>query len=433
LIEPSQSKASNTTVGHLGVLVLMVMLSVISYFDRTIMGIAGPRIMGEFGLTETKMGGIYSAFLFAYAALMILGGQLSDRYGARVVLGVSGLGATLFTGLTALGGRPGIGTYLGVVPAFWAIRFSMGAFTAPLYPACARMTANWFPLSRRALVWGVIASGAGVGGAFSPILFSWSIRCYGWRASFWLAALLTGILAVLWLRYARDHPPGSLSLDARKNRAAAPHGNKATRWLQLLTNRDLLLLTLGYALVGYFEYIFFYWIYYYCGAIRHWPARQTELYTAAIFLAWTIMTPLGGLVSDALVERYGRRAGRRLVPIAGLTGGAVCLWAGTNISSPVVAGSVLALAIGFASSSDGPFWASAIELGGSDVAAACGILNTGANLGGTIGRVLTPLIASFAGWSPALYFGCAAVMLSVVTWLFVDPTRAESVRLKVIN
>jgi hypothetical protein len=82
---------------------------------------------------------------------MTLGGQRSDRYGAHVVLSVSGFGAALFTDLTALGGRPGIGTYLGVVPAFWAIRFGMGALTAPLYPACARINANGFSLSKHAL------------------------------------------------------------------------------------------------------------------------------------------------------------------------------------------------------------------------------------------------------------------------------------------
>jgi len=32
------------------------------------------------------------------------------------------------------------------------------------------MNANWFALSKRAVVWGLIVSGAGVGGAFSPLL-----------------------------------------------------------------------------------------------------------------------------------------------------------------------------------------------------------------------------------------------------------------------
>ena len=107
LVEPNQSKQGNASAGYWCVVLLMVMFSLMSYFDRTIMGIAGPGIMREFGLTETQMGNIYSAFLLAYALLMIPGGQLSDRYGPRIVLTVTGLGAALFTGLTALGGRPG--------------------------------------------------------------------------------------------------------------------------------------------------------------------------------------------------------------------------------------------------------------------------------------------------------------------------------------
>src|SRR3954468_24329467 len=115
---------------------LMFAFSVMSYFDRTIMSIAGPQIMKEFGIAPTQMGSIYSAFLLGYFLVMIPGGHLADRLGPRVTLGLMGLTAALFTGLTALGGTPGLGTYLGAVPAFIAIRFCMGIGTAPLYPAC---------------------------------------------------------------------------------------------------------------------------------------------------------------------------------------------------------------------------------------------------------------------------------------------------------
>src|SRR5688500_7279778 len=93
--------------------VLMLAFSVASYFDRTIMSIAGPHIIREFSLSETEMGAVYSAFIFSYALLMIPGGHLADRFGPRLVLTVTGLGSGLFTGLTALGGRPGVGAYFG--------------------------------------------------------------------------------------------------------------------------------------------------------------------------------------------------------------------------------------------------------------------------------------------------------------------------------
>src|SRR5881396_2159852 len=123
------------------VALLMLAFSVMSYFNRTIMSIAGPAILKEFALSETEMGAVYSAFILSYALLMIPAGHWADRFGPRKVLTWMGVGSALFTGLTALGGRPGLGSLLGVVPAFVAIRLALGLSTAPLYPACARMNA----------------------------------------------------------------------------------------------------------------------------------------------------------------------------------------------------------------------------------------------------------------------------------------------------
>jgi ACS family glucarate transporter-like MFS transporter len=59
----------------------MVLFSVMSYFDRTIMSIAGPGMIHDFGLSDTQMGSVYSAFLLGYALMMIPGGRLADRWG----------------------------------------------------------------------------------------------------------------------------------------------------------------------------------------------------------------------------------------------------------------------------------------------------------------------------------------------------------------
>src|SRR2546427_11048518 len=157
------------------VVVLMIACSVMSYFDRTIMSIAGPQIMKEFDLSETQMGSVYSAFVLSYAIMMIPGGQVVDRLGPRITLLVMGLSAALFTGLTALGGKPGLGSVLGVVPALLIIRLGLGIGTAPLYPACAGMSAHWIPIAHQGRVQALIIAGSSMGGAVSPILFSWLI------------------------------------------------------------------------------------------------------------------------------------------------------------------------------------------------------------------------------------------------------------------
>ncbi len=395
------------------VVVLMCAFSVMNYFDRTIMSIAGPEIMKEFGLAPTQMGAVYSAFLLAYALFMMPGGQLTDRLGPRRALAVMGFGAALFTGLTAPGGWPGLGSAIGVVPSLAAIRFLMGIFTAPLYPACGRMCANWIPPVYLGRVQGVIIGGSSLGGAVAPILFQKLMSHAGWRASFVAAAAVTAALALAWLLTTRDHPAGS---DAPVRRGTESN----TSWRLLLTNRNLLLLTTAYAALGYFAYIFYYWIYYYFGEIRHLGYEQSARFTTLVFVVNGLMIPFGGWLSDRLTRSHGERFGRRAVPLAGLTLGAVLLVAGTLATGTWTTVWLMAFAMGFASFCEGPFWAMTIALGGNQAGAACSILNTGSNLAGFIAPVLTPFIASFAGWSWGLYFGCFVLLLGAVACWLVD-------------
>jgi sugar phosphate permease len=407
---------------------LMVLFSVMSYFDRTIMSVAGPGIIRDFGLSETQMGAVYSAFLLGYALMMIPAGHLTDLLGPWRTLISMGLGAALFTGFTALGARPGLGSLIGIVSSLVTVRFLVGVCTAPLYPACGRMIANWFPSTRQGLVWGLVAGGAGIGSALSPSLFAWMIPRYGWRNSFWLAGAATALLAAVWAWYARDRPS-----EHRSNRGteACRSASLKTQVVnthckpglqKLLTNRNVVLLALGYGTVSYFEYIFFYWIYYYFREIRRMSQSETSTYTTVIFLAWVVMTPLGGWLSDRLITMFGKKIGRPIVPAGGVLLSALLLFLGTHVSSSLVVGVLLALSFGLASGSDGPFWAATIDAGGENVGAACGVLNTGSNIGGFIAPVLTPFIASFAGWSSALYFGCLVATLGVGIWFFLETT-----------
>jgi MFS family permease len=423
-------------IAKFNIVTLMMLFSVMSYFDRTIMSVAGLGIIRDFGLSQTQMGAVYSAFLLGYALMMIPAGQLTDRLGPWRTLICMGFGAALFTGFTALGARPGLGSIIGIVSSLVLVRFLVGVCTAPLYPACGRMNANWFPSTRQGLVWGLVAGGAGIGSALSPSLFAWMIPRVGWRNSFWLAGAATALLTTVWAWYARDRPS-----EHRSNRDAeasfparlAPQGITIYRQSglrRLLTNRNVVLLALGYGTVSYFEYIFFYWIYYYFREIRRMSQSETSTYTTVIFLAWVVMTPLGGLLSDRLIGVFGKKIGRPIVPVGCVLLSAFLLFLGTHVSSSSLAGALLAFSFGLASASDGPFWAATIDAGRENVGAACGVLNTGSNIGGFIAPVLTPFIASFAGWSSALYFGCLVATLGVGIWFFMEatPPSADFVR-----
>jgi MFS family permease len=393
---------------------LMFAFSVMNYFDRTIMSIAGPEIMKEFGIEPTKMGWVYSAFIFGYAVFMIPGGDVADRLGPSKTLTAMGLAAALFTALTPLGGHFGL-AFLGVVPLLIVIRCGLGVMSAPLYPACARMCSAWIPMAHRARVQAFIIAGACVGGAISPLLFTRLMSLYAWRGSFYIASVATAVLALLWIAYVRKLPRGV-------EHTSGPC-TEMRSWRRLLLNRDLALVTFAYFTIGYFEYIFFYWIYYYFSEVRHTGFAQGARYTTVIFLVMLVMMPLGGWISDWLTRRYGRRSGRRVVPLVGLTTGALLLYLGVSTSDSGAAAILLALAVGFASFCEGPFWATAIDIGGPQAGAAGGVLNAGGNVGGFLSPLLTPLVAKYFGWSWGLYAGSLMVLLGAVACWFVDASE----------
>ncbi len=194
-------------------------------------------------------------------------------------------------------------------------------------------------------------------------------------------------------------------------------------WRALLTDKNVALLTFGFGMLGYFEYIFFYWIYYYLGEIRHLGATESARYTTVLFLVWVIMMPAGGLICDRLMSRFGRKLGLRVMAMSSLSLAAGLLFAGVNSTHTVTAIALMSLALGFAAIADVTFWTASIEVAGNQVGLVGGILNTGANAGGAVAPVLTPWIASFAGWSWGLYFGCLVALAGVIAWMFTDPTR----------
>jgi ACS family glucarate transporter-like MFS transporter len=398
------------------VVALMFALSAMNYFDRIVMSIAGPGIMKDFGISETQMGSVYSAFLLSYTVLMAPSGWLADRFGGRMVLTVSGLGAALFTGLTSICGPSGLGAYLGVVPAFIVLRLAFGGCTSPLYPSIARIVSAWIPPHQRARVQAIVVSAAALGAAVSPVLFSRLIASYGWRVSFWIAAAATTVLILIWHRSVRDRPPGQVELSRQLRHKAQ------TDWRVLLTDRNLLLVTGSYFALSYFEYIFYYWIYYYFGEIRHMAARDTAWATTSIFITMAIMTPLGGWASDWMAARFGPTKGRRIVPIASMASSAILLFVGASGLGDAATVAFLSLAVGFSMAPEGTFWSTAIQIGGKQVGAACGIMNCGGNIGGMIAPFLTPVIASRFGWTGGLYFAGMMVVLGMLAWFLIKPT-----------
>src|SRR5438034_11104214 len=165
---------------------LLFVLSAVAFLDRVNLSIAGAKISEEFGISNIRLGLVFSSFLFGYALFQTPAGWLADRFGARRMLFVGVLWWGLFSALTA-----GISTRMGsALTLLIVIRFLLGAGEAIIYPTSNQFVSRWIPSNERGIANGIIFAGVGIGAGITPPLISFLMAHYGWRSSFVLCALI---------------------------------------------------------------------------------------------------------------------------------------------------------------------------------------------------------------------------------------------------
>ncbi len=407
------------------IVALLVALCFVSHFNRVSISVAGnDRIMQQFSIEPTRMGAIYSAFLLVYSICMIPGGWFIDRFGPRLALMIVGFGSAVFGALTGLTGwlfSRGADLWLTLL----LVRGAMGLLSAPLHPSSARTVGNWFPLSQRSWANGIVTGGAIAGVAATYHGFGALIQLFDWKSAFLVSAAITALLTWLWAVYATDSPAGHRGVNEAErgltvSGAASTEANPAG-WKRLACNRSLMLVTLSYAAVGYFQYLFVYWMQYYFDQVLRLGETASKLYASIPQIAMALTMPLGGWLSDRLARRTGLRRGRAIMAATGMILSAVLLGLGVLARD---AGWIVAwftLALGAVGASEGPFWATAVEIGGRQGGTAAAICNTGGNAGGMLAPVVTPWVSSQLGWPWGIGLGSLVCFLGALCWWGIDP------------
>jgi MFS transporter, ACS family, D-galactonate transporter len=382
----------------------------ISHLNRISMSIAGDeRIMKQYGIPPEKMGMVYSAFLLVYTICMIPGGFFIDRFGPRIALAVVGFGSAAFCMLTgAVGWMEASSVWLSLI----LVRGAMGLVTVPLHPAAATAVGLWMPESKRNLVNGLITGAALLGIACTYKVFGSLIATLDWPRAFMVTGGVTVGVTVAWLFVA-----------PRREQATERIGMAGMKIL--LRDRNILLLTLSYAAIGYFQYLFFYWIHYYFDEVLH-LGKQASLYYAGIPpLAMAVCMPVGGWLSD-------RCRRRTLVPLVGMAVGGLVLICSVLSGLPKTYSWMqtpfwivfwLSLALGAVGAAEGAFWSSIVEAGGTFGGTAAAIMNTGGNGGGMLAPVVTPYVSKWFGWPVGIALGGIICLAGAMCWLGIRSER----------
>ena len=410
----TEKESSMTASGrsYWRVVPLLMGLTFMGHFNRVAISVAGTeRIMGQYHITPTQMGVVYSAFLLMYTVFMTPAGAFADRFGPWLALGLMAFGlAAGAVGTGVVGLTVGAA---GIVTALLIVRSVMGALSSPLHPSTARTISNWIPSERRGLANGITLGAALVGVASSYYLVGALMDRFGWPVAFIVIGAVTALVGALWLMLAGDTPSA--------RHAAPPIASSDGGWLSLLRKRDLWLVTLGYTALDYFEYLFFYWMQYYFDSVLNVGTDTSRLYATIIALAMAAGMISGGWVTDRLVQRLGLRAGRAAVPVVGMIGGAVFLVVGVMAKDPMWVMIWFSVGVFAATSAEAASWMTAVELGGARGTTAAAMLNTGGNIGGVIAPILTPFVGTTLGWPWAVALGAAISLSGAIFWLFVKP------------
>jgi MFS family permease len=409
---------------------LLMACAGLGHFNRVSISVAGSeRLMKDYDISETGMGAVYSAYLLAYTLCMIPGGAIIDRIGPRAALVGMGFGTALFALATGILGLGPAGMLFSL-PILVVIRALAGAASVPLHPGAARFVSLSVPPRSQAFVNGMITGTALLGIAMTFTVFGWLIDSFGWPMAFVISGTATALLAAIFaisphpapLPALADAPRPACDIDQHRSepQESTPWRLKLT---SLLQNRSLVLLTLSYAAVGYFQYLVFYWGQHYFTNVLALGTDDGRFYATFPNLAMAVGMPLGGWLAGVLQART--RLGRGFVPAAGLLSSAVLVSAGVLVQNPVWVVSCFSLAMFAVGMSEGLFWTAAVELGGEDGGLSAAFFNTGGNAGGLLAPVVTPIFSSFFGWQGGFGLASAVCILGAVAWRWIDLRKSD--------
>ncbi len=155
----------------------------------------------------------YAVCGVVFALVMIPGGRLQDRYGAKIGATLGGL--FLAAGCIVAGLMK---SYLGLVVGFGVLGgIGMGLGYAAATPAAVK----WFHSSRRGLIVGLVVAGYGAAAVYISPLADYLIRNHGLTGSFVGLGILFAVVVVVAGQLLNPPPPGYVA-DAPAHVVEAP-------------------------------------------------------------------------------------------------------------------------------------------------------------------------------------------------------------------
>jgi MFS family permease len=400
------------------VLLLLCVMYAMTYIDRTSVSTAAFAFKRDLRLTNTQVGLVFSAFAYPYLVFQIIGGWVSDRFGARLTLTVSALVwgvATLLTGIVT-----GLASMLGA-------RLLLGFGEGATFPTATRAMSDWVPEGKRAFAQGITHSSSRLGNALTPPLVAWLIAVMTWRGSFIILGCISLLWAVLWGWYFRDDPASHPAVTRGELMSLPDYAARAAKkkqpvpWIALA--RRMLPLTAVYFCYAWTLWLYLAWI---PSFFLHSTGRRLEdsaLFSAGVFFAGVVGNTLGGIASDRILRiTHDRNKARRDLIAGGLLCSAMAMLPILFWHSLAGAAIFLSLAFFFSESTTAALWAVPMDIAPRCSGSASGLMNTGTAFAAIISPpVFGYLIDKTGNWTLPFLGSIGLLLLGAVLSFWIKP------------
>jgi MFS family permease len=403
------------------VLTVLSILSMITFLDRIALSSASSSIMSELNISTVQWGWILGMFTIAYAAFEIPTGWLGDKFGGKKILIRVVLWWSLFTILTGFAN--------GFIMLL-LVRFLFGMGEAGAYPNTSIVLAKYFPVLERGRAQATIWGASRLGAALTPFIVLPIQQKYSWNMSFYILGAVGIVWTLFWIFWHKEDPKDCKDMSKEElkfiidNRDLPMQGEapKTSYWSGFKSKNlwYLLAMYFCYAIGAYF---FQSWFHTYLEKGRLIPKNELIWASSVPYLLAAIGCFTGGWISDKACLRWGKKWGRRIVPMVGLFVAGICIISASLVSDNLLAIIYLGVGMAFMDVTAPVAWAVAMDMGGTKSGAISGTMNTAGLTGAYISTVFFGYLASSYGYYlPVLYIGIM-VLLGSFIWLKIDATQ----------
>jgi MFS family permease len=192
------------------VLSALLLVYVLNFLDRGLLGILAEPVINEFQISDTAFGLLTGpAFAIFYAFVGVPLAHISETRNRVLLMSIC---IALWSGATALTGLArdidlGFAVISGFAVLFF-LRILVGVGEAGCTPPANSIIADYYPPARRSTALGFYAMGVTAGTLSANLIGGPVADAYGWRAAFILIGSAGVIIALIFLLTVKEPPRG---------------------------------------------------------------------------------------------------------------------------------------------------------------------------------------------------------------------------------